>query len=168
MNFNQLVFRNVIKNGREYLTYFFSSLFSVMVFFIFSLLYFHPQLGDQLRGSSDGMSEMANFGITVAEVVIAIMSFVFLWYAFNTFLKGRKKQLSVYLTIGMSQKKLKKMILYENLLLGFSSIVLGTLASLIFSKFILLVSQNILALDEGLPFYFPYQAIGLTSLVYGV
>ncbi|MDT2781126.1 ABC transporter permease [Vagococcus fluvialis] len=168
MNFNQLVFRNVIKNGREYLTYFFSSLFSVMVFFIFSLLYFHPQLGDQLRGSSDGMSEMANFGITVAEVVIAIMSFVFLWYAFNTFLKGRKKQLSVYLTIGMSQKKLKKMILYENLLLGFSSIVLGTLASLIFSKFILLVSQNILVLDEGLPFYFPYQAIGLTSLVYGV
>ncbi|MFW7402304.1 ABC transporter permease [Vagococcus fluvialis] len=139
-----------------------------MVFFIFSLLYFHPQLGDQLRGSSDGMSEMANFGITVAEVVIAIMSFVFLWYAFNTFLKGRKKQLSVYLTIGMSQKKLKKMILYENLLLGFSSIVLGTLASLIFSKFILLVSQNILVLDEGLPFYFPYQAIGLTSLVYGV
>lgn len=168
MNFNQLVFRNVIRNGREYLTYFFSSLFSVMVFFIFSLLYFHPQLGDQLRGSSDGMSEMANFGITVAEVVIAIMSFVFLWYAFNTFLKGRKKQLSVYLTIGMSQKKLKKMILYENLLLGFSSIVLGTLASLIFSKFILLVSQNILVLDEGLPFYFPYQAIGLTSLVYGV
>ena len=168
MNFNQLVFRNVIKNGREYLTYFFSSLFSVMVFFIFSLLYFHPQLGDQLRGSSDGMSEMANFGITVAEVVIAIMSFVFLWYAFNTFLKGRKKQLSVYLTIGMSQKKLKKMILYENLLLGFSSIVLGTLASLIFSKFILLVSQNILVLDEGLPFYFPYQAIGLTSLVYSV
>lgn len=68
----------------------------------------------------------------------------------------------------MSQKKLKKMILYENLLLGFSSIVLGTLASLIFSKFILLVSQNILVLDEGLPFYFPYQAIGLTSLVYGV
>lgn len=168
MNFNQLVFRNVIRNGREYLTYFFSSLFSVMVFFIFSLLYFHPQLGDQLRGSSDGMSEMANFGITVAEVVIAIMSFVFLWYAFNTFLKGRKKQLSVYLTIGISQKKLKKMILYENLLLGFSSIVLGTLASLIFSKFILLVSQNILALDEGLPFYFPYQAIGLTSLVYSV
>ncbi|MGL4644081.1 MAG: ABC transporter permease [Vagococcus fluvialis] len=168
MNFNQLVFRNVIRNGREYLTYFFSSLFSVMVFFIFSLLYFHPQLGDQLRGSSDGMSEMATFGITVAEVVIAIMSFVFLWYAFNTFLKGRKKQLSVYLTIGMSQKKLKKMILYENLLLGFSSIVLGTLASLIFSKFILLVSQNILALDEGLPFYFPYQAIGLTSLVYSV
>lgn len=168
MNFNQLVFRNVIRNGREYLTYFFSSLFSVMVFFIFSLLYFHPKLGDQLRGSSDGMSEMANFGITVAEVVIAIMSFVFLWYAFNTFLKGRKKQLSVYLTIGMSQKKLKKMILYENLLLGFSSIVLGTLASLIFSKFILLVSQNILALDEGLPFYFPYQAIGLTSLVYSV
>ena len=101
MNFNQLVFRNVIRNGREYLTYFFSSLFSVMVFFIFSLLYFHPQLGDQLRGSSDGMSEMANFGITVAEVVIAIMSFVFLWYAFNTFLKGRKKQLSVYLMIGM-------------------------------------------------------------------
>ena len=168
MNFNQLVFRNVIRNGREYFTYFLSSLFSVMVFFVFSLLYFHPDLGDQLRGSSDGMSEMATFGIKVAEVVIAIMSFVFLWYAFNTFLKGRKKQLSVYLTIGMSQKKLKKMILFENLLLGFSSIILGTLASLLFSKLILLVSQNILALEEGLPFYFPYQAIGITCLVYSL
>ena len=168
MNFNQLVFRNVIRNGRDYLTYFFSSLFSVMVFFVFSLLYFHPDLGDRLSGSSASMSEMANFGIQVSEVVIAIMSFVFLWYAFNTFLKGRKKQLSVYLTIGMSQKKLKKMILYENLLLGFSSILLGTITSLIFSKLILLVSQNILAIDEGLAFYFPIKAIGLTWLVYGV
>ncbi|SLM86838.1 ABC transporter permease protein [Vagococcus fluvialis bH819] len=139
-----------------------------MVFFVFSLLYFHPDLGDQLKGSSDSVSEMAIFGISVAEVVIALMSFVFLWYAFNTFLKGRKKQLSIYLTLGMSEKKLKQMIKYENSLLGFSSILLGTVLGILFSKFILLITQNILYLEEGLPFYFPIKAIGLTWLVYSV
>lgn len=168
MNFKQLILRNVTRNGREYVTYFLSSLFSVMVFFVFSLLYFHPDLGDQLKGSSDQMSEMANLGITVAEVVIALMSFVFLWYAFNTFLKGRKTQLSIYLTLGMSEKKLKQMIIYENSLLGFGSILLGTVLGILFSKFILLITQNILYLNEGLPFYFPIKAIGLTWIVYGV
>ncbi len=166
MNFNQLVIRNVLRNGREYLTYFLSSLFSVMVFFIFSLLYFHPDLGSQLRGSSDTMSEMATFGITVAEVVIALMSFVFLWYAFSAFLQTRKPQLSVYLTLGMSEKKLRKMIVSENLVLGFGSILVGTLAGITFSKLILLISQNILAIEEGLAFYFPWKAILLTWVVY--
>ncbi|MGX7023522.1 ABC transporter permease [Vagococcus hydrophili] len=168
MNFKQLVLRNVTRNGREYATYFLSSLFSVMVFFVFSLLYFHPDLGDNLKGSSDGVSEMANFGIQVAEVVIALMSFVFLWYAFNTFLKGRKKQLSVYLTLGMSEKKLKQMVIYENILLGFTSIVTGTVVGILFSKLILLITQNILYLEEGLPFYFPLKAIAVTWLVYGL
>ncbi|MBP1041370.1 ABC transporter permease [Vagococcus sp. BWB3-3] len=167
MNFKQLVVRNVLRNGRAYASYFLSSLLSVMVFFIFALLYFHPTLQKSMIASGEVISSLAAMGIMVAQVVIVIMSFIFLWYTFSVFLKSRKRDFSVYLILGMSEKDLRKMIFLENLILGISASGLGILVSTIFAKFILLVSQNLLALEEGMPFYLPTKPIALTLVVYG-
>lgn len=168
MNFKQLVLRNVLRNGRAYASYFLSSLFSVMVFFVFSLLYFHPELQKNMIASGETLSTLAKMGIVVSQVVIILMSFVFLWYTFSIFLKSRKRDFSVYLILGMSEKDLRKMIFLENIILGIASIVLGILVSTVFSKLILLVSQNMLALEEGMPFYLPTKPIVLTVVAYGI
>ena len=50
MNFRQLVFKNILRNARVYLSYFLSSVFSIFVFFTAAILYFHPALeGDFFR-----------------------------------------------------------------------------------------------------------------------
>lgn len=166
MNFKQLVLRNVFRNGRAYASYFLSSLFSVMVFFIFALLYFHPALQKSLIADGEILSVLAKMGISVSQVLIVMMSFIFLWYTFSIFLKSRKRDFSVYLILGMSEKDLRKMIFLENIILGVGTIVTGILVSLFFSKVILLISQNILALDQGMPFYFPIKPILLTVFAY--
>lgn len=48
MTFWQLVTRNVMRNSRLYASYFFSSLFSIMVFFIFALILFQPDYAKSL------------------------------------------------------------------------------------------------------------------------
>ena len=47
MNFRQLIIRNLRGNFRTYAAYFVSSTFATMVFYIFSLLLFHPQLKEK-------------------------------------------------------------------------------------------------------------------------
>ena len=44
MTFRQLIFRNVFRNGRSFASYYFSSTFSIMIFFLVSTIAHHPML----------------------------------------------------------------------------------------------------------------------------
>lgn len=166
MTFKTLIFRNLTRNTRSYGAYFFSSLFSVFVFFIFSLLFYHPQLGDSIQASSDTISQFSKIGLQVSQVVIVLLSFIFLWYTFSVFLHSRKRDFSIYLTLGMGKSDLKKLIFFENLALGTIATTLGTFLGLLFSKVILLVSQKLLHLTGGLNFYWPWKAMILSFVVF--
>ncbi|MGM0124941.1 hypothetical protein IGI37_002335 [Enterococcus sp. AZ194] len=162
MTFKNLIIRNLTRNTRSYGAYFFSSVFSVFVFFIFSLLFFHPQLSTNIRASSDQISFLAGIGLPVSQVVIVVLSFIFLWYTFSVFLHSRKRDFSIYLTLGMSIKDLRKLIFFENLALGAVASTIGIFLGVLFSKVILLISQNLLGLKSGLNFYWPWKAMILS------
>ena len=74
MNFRQFAINNVVRNKRIYLAHFLSSTFSVMIFFIYALLLFHPDLKDGLKGSSQTVTVLANQGLMIAEIIIFIFS----------------------------------------------------------------------------------------------
>lgn len=63
----------------------------------------------------------------------------------------------------MTPAQLNKLIFLENMLIGVASITFGILIGLIFSKLNLLASENILAIDKGLPFYVPIKAVFTTT-----
>lgn len=166
MNFRQLIWRNVRRNERIYSSYFLSSVFSVLVFFIFALLYFHPQLNSALPSNSQTISELAKLGLIASQVVIIVLSLIFLWYSFWNFLKARKRDLAVYLMLGMAPKDLRRLLMGENLIIGIAASLSGVGLGLIFSKLLLLIVQNIMHLHKGLAFYFPLRAIFLTTAVF--
>ena len=153
MAFHTLIWRNVTKNTHTYGGYFLSSLYSVLVFFIFSLLFFHPQLQNNLPSSSDTLSYLAKIGMIAGQVVIVILSFVFLWYSFWNFIKSRKRDLGIYLMVGMSPKDLRRMLMGENLLIGTGAILLGLSLGTLFSKALLLVAENVLHVSSGCLLY---------------
>ena len=78
MNFFKLITNNVIRSSRIYGGYFLSSSFSVFVFFLFSILNFHPQLKSGLGGSNGNIATLAAMGMTVSQVLIVALSFIFL------------------------------------------------------------------------------------------
>lgn len=166
MAFHTLIWRNVTKNTHTYGGYFLSSLYSVLVFFIFSLLFFHPQIQNNLPSSSDTLSYLAKIGMIAGQVVIVILSFVFLWYSFWNFIKSRKRDLGIYLMVGMSPKDLRKMLMGENLLIGTGAILLGLSLGTLFSKALLLVAENVLHVSSGLNFYFPWKGMLLTASIF--
>jgi putative ABC transport system permease protein len=158
VTFRQFAFNNVIRNKRLYAAYFLSSLFTVMVFFTFSIFANHPVL------SGEGMNFSVTKGMNAAAAIIYIFSFFFVLYSMSSFLQSRKKEFGLLMMQGMSMKQIRLMVFLENMFIGFFATLGGILLGLVFAKAILLLAENVLIIESALAFYFPTKAI-LTTFV---
>ncbi|MBL5795551.1 FtsX-like permease family protein [Bacillus sporothermodurans] len=163
MNLRQFAINNVLRNKRTYLAHFLSSAFSVMIFFIYALLLFHPELQGELKSTSDMISSLGTMGMKVAQIIIFIFSFFFLLYSVSAFLKLRKKEFGILMILGMSRKQFYRLLFVENMIIGCAAIIAGIVAGTFLSKFLLIISANILAIEKGLSFYFPIKAALITA-----
>lgn len=163
MNLRQFAINNVLRNKRTYLAHFLSSAFSVMIFFIYALLLFHPELQGELKSTSDMISALGTMGMKVAQIIIFIFSFFFLLYSVSAFLKLRKKEFGILMILGMSRKQFYRLLFVENMIIGCAAILVGIVAGTFLSKFLLIISANILAIEKGLSFYFPIKAALVTA-----
>ncbi|WP_075980785.1 ABC transporter permease [Bacillus massilinigeriensis] len=156
MTFRQFAFNNVIRNKRLYAAYFLSSLFTVMVFFTFSIFANHPAL------NGAGMNSSVAKGMNISAGIIYVFSFFFILYSMSSFLQSRKKEFGLLMIQGMSMKQIRLMVFLENMLIGFFATLGGILLGVVFAKGILLLAENVLIIESALPFYFPTRAIILT------
>lgn len=156
MTFRQFAFNNVARNKRLYAAYFLSSMFTVMVFFTFSIFAFHPAL------SGDDMNSSVAQGMNIAAGIIYVFSFFFILYSMSSFLQSRKKEFGLLMIHGMSMKQIRSMVFLENMIIGFFATLGGIVLGLIFAKAILLLAENVLIIDNKLNFYIPLQAVVLT------
>ncbi|EOI03063.1 ABC transporter permease [Enterococcus moraviensis ATCC BAA-383] len=159
MSFSQFVIRNTLRNKHLYMAYFLSTLFSVMVFFTFTVFAFHPAL-------SDGLNKNAQIGMLAAAIIIYGFAFFFVLYSMDVFIQSRKKEFGLLMIQGMSPKQLKKMVFIENLVIGFFATIIGSLAGIGFSQVILWLSNKLMHVNFG--FYFPTQALVLTVLSFAI
>ncbi|MDR0271653.1 ABC transporter permease [Paenibacillus sp.] len=163
MNFRQFAFNNIFRNKRTYVAHFLSSAFSVMIFFTYAMLSFHPDLKGQIIADSITLSVLGTMGMNISQYIVFVFSFLFLLYSASSFVKLRKKEFGVLLLLGMSRKQLNRMLFIENIAIGVAAIVTGIVVGVVFSKLILLICASMLAVERGLPFYLPGKAILLTA-----
>jgi putative ABC transport system permease protein len=162
MTFRQFAFNNVLRNKRTYAAYFFSSAFSVMVFFVYAVFAFHPGL------AGGALHSQVATGMHFAEAIIYVFSFFFVLYSMGAFLKSRKKEFGLMMMHGMTDLQLRLMVFIENMLIGFFATIGGIGIGLVMEKLILLLAENLLELEETLPFYVPVKAMGLTFAAFMV
>ncbi|MBG9587560.1 ABC transporter permease [Cytobacillus firmus] len=158
MTFRQFAFKNVVRNKRLYAAYFLSSLFTVMVFFTFSIFANHPAL------SGEAMNSTVTKGMNAAAGIIYVFSFFFVLYSMSSFLQSRKREFGLLMIQGMSMKQIRLMVFLENMLIGLFATVGGILLGLVFAKGILLLAENVLIIERTLSFYFPVKAILVTFI----
>lgn len=156
MTFRQFIYRNVVRNKRLYAAFFFSSLFSVLVFFVYAIFAFHPSLSD------DNINSSVAIGLHTAEAIIYVFAIFFVLYSLSSFLKSRKKEFGLLVMHGMTAFQLRRMVFMENVLIGLFSTLGGLGLGLLFAKAILMAAEKLLRLEHSLPFYWPQQAILLT------
>lgn len=160
MTLFEFAWKNISRDKRNYIYYFINCVFSVFVFFLFSVLSFHPALEVIDANSSMGLTLAAGEAVSVA------FSICFISYSMGCFLKNRSRQLGLITILGASKKQINQLVFMENMLVGFLSIVVGILFGLVFSKFFLDIANRMIGVSEFV-FYFPIQAILLTVVIMG-
>ena len=157
MTFNQFIFRNTVRNKKLYIAYFMSVLFSVMVFFTFSVFANHPYLLENIGNA-------ASTGLNGAQMIIYGFAFFFVLYSMGVFLQSRKKEFGTLLIQGMSPNQLRKMVFLENFLIGLMATIVGILVGVLFASGLLLASKTVL--DFDIPLYFPTGAMISTFIAF--
>lgn len=159
MTFHQFAFRNVFRNFRVYAAFFLASFFSVLVFFIYSMLMLHPEIDTGFLG------EVPILGMVLAEFILVAFSWFFIFYSLRAFLQARSKEFGILLQLGMERGQLAKLIVFETIIIGFVSIVIGMIFGFAFSKFFFMIVREILNLAD-LPMYFAWKPFALTFIVF--
>lgn len=133
MNINQLIFRNLKKNLKNYYLYVFALVFSVALYFSFVTLQYSPAL-DDVKGSIKGGA-----AIKAASVLLIAIVGIFLLYANSIFIKRRGREIGLLQLIGMTKQKIAKLLNAENFILYAFSMGVGIIAGFIGSKLMLMV-----------------------------
>jgi len=131
-----------------------------MAFFVYSFFAFHPAL------SAGELGQYVFVSMSFAQSIIYLFTFFFILYSMGMFLKTRKRELGILMMLGMTKYQLKRLIFFENIMIGIGAIIFGILSGMLFSGVLLFVAPMILKLDISLSYYIPMKAIVVTSIMF--
>lgn len=160
MNINQLIFRNLKKNLKNYYLYVFALVFSVALYFSFVTLQYSPAL-DDVKGSIKGGAS-----IKAASVLLIAIVGIFLLYANSIFIKRRGKEIGLLQLIGMTKQKIARLLNAENFILYVTAMVIGIFAGFIGSKLMLMVLFKVTGVNAIANLHFSGMALLQTLIVF--
>lgn len=159
MTFRSLALSNVRGNRRAYAAFVLSSVFSVLIFYLYAAFLYHPGV---VNGDIYGAGQVRK-GMLACEYLIAIFSFFFVLYSNSAFMKTRKKEFGLYSLFGMTRGQIRKMVLYEGVFLALVAIVVGIALGMLFSKLFFMALSVLLETGAPIAFAVPWKAVVLTG-----
>ncbi|TFD94402.1 FtsX-like permease family protein [Jeotgalibacillus sp. R-1-5s-1] len=160
MKLSELVRRNMLANIRQYYLYFFSLIFSVMLYFIFSTMQYSEVI-TQAVSFAQGIGASFRTGV----FFLAAIMLVFVTYAKSLFFKRRGREIGLYQLIGLSRGAVIRMLLIENMIMMTLAALVGTLLGLLFSRLFLLLFFEIMRFDMSVGFQFSTAALLQTGVL---
>ncbi|SFF64197.1 bacitracin transport system permease protein [Halobacillus alkaliphilus] len=161
MNINQIIFRNLKKNLKNYYLYVFALIFSVALYFAFVTLQYDPAM-DSTKGTLKGGAAVR----TASVLLIGIVA-VFLVYANNIFIKRRSKEIGMFQLIGLTKNRIFRILSAENLIIYFGSLIVGIFLGFAASKLILMILFQITDVETAATLRFSFKAMVQTLGVFG-
>ena len=162
MSINELIFRNLKKNLKNYYLYVFALIFSAALYFAFVTLQYDPSM-DQTKGSIKGAA-----AIRAASILLVAIVSIFLLYANSIFIKRRSKEIGLFQLIGMTKSKIFRILSMENFILYFGSLIVGIFLGFSVSKIIIMILFKITGVEAIATLRFSFQALIQTLVVFGV
>ncbi|WP_274364023.1 FtsX-like permease family protein [Paenibacillus thermotolerans] len=159
MTFRQLALSNIRGGWRRYAAFFFSSAASVLIFYLFASFIFHPDVrnGQIYGGQAVGQALLG------LEYVIFIFSFFFVLYSSSAFYKIRNKEFGLFQMFGMTIGQIRRMALYEQLIIAVCAIGTGIAFGTLFSKLFFMGIADLLDVENPIRFMVVAPAVWLTA-----
>lgn len=164
----KLAFRNVKKSLRDYLLYFLTLTFAVCIFYVFNSI----EAQEVMLKISSSEKAILQTLTQVIDYISVFVSFIlgFLIVSANHFLiRRRKKELGIYLLLGMKKGRVSRILVIETLLIGTISLVTGLLAGVFLSQWMSIFTAKIFEADmTEYQFVFSTSAFIKTLIYFGI
>lgn len=146
-----------IKNNRKiYFPYILTSICMVMILYVVSFLANDPMIAKKFAGGAT-LQGLLKLGV----YIIMIFSALFLFYTNSFITKRRKREFGLMSVLGMGKKNISLVMLWENIIVDFTSIAVGLVLGLLLSKLAQGVLFNILG-ESAAPLDF---SVNLTDML---
>lgn len=139
MTFKDIAIKNFMGNLKKYLVYYLCNSFIIAMFFMYSTLIFNEKLWTTSQ-IEKGVLQM----LIIPNVALAVFCIFFISYAHSSFIKWRKKEFGVFMNLGMTTEDIRKIIIYENIIVALGAILLGLLTGAVFSRLFFIVIASLL------------------------
>lgn len=137
----KLSLKNISKSIKDYTIYFFTLILGVAIFYVFNAI------DDQtiMLNVSSSTYEIIKLLTQILSGVSVFVSFILAFliiYASRFLIKRRNKEFGIYLTLGMSKRKISLIIFFETLIIGIASLALGLGIGVSLSQLMSIVVAN--------------------------
>ena len=142
----KLSLKNISKSIKDYAIYFFTLILGVAIFYAFNAIDDQSVMMKVSSTTAEIIKLMTNVLSGVSVFVSIILAFLIV-YASRFLIKRRNKEFGVYLTLGMSKKKISLILFIETLIIGIVSLVVGLGIGFLLSQLMSILVANMFEAD---------------------
>ncbi|EOU2015063.1 ABC transporter permease [Clostridium perfringens] len=159
----KLAFKNIKKSYKNYVIYFLTLIFGICIFYTFNSIESQSVMME-LNEQKQSAFMMAEQLIGYFSVFIAFVLGFLIVYANNYLIKRRKKEFGIYMTLGMENGSLSKMIFLETLFIGAISLGIGLVLGIMLSQALSVLTAYMFQVDLT-KFQFVFSPLGFKRTV---
>lgn len=142
----KLSLKNITKSIKDYAIYFFTLVLGVAIFYVFNAI----DSQTVMLNVSSSKYEVIKLMTTILGGVSVFVSFILgflIIYASRFLIKRRNKEFGIYLTLGMSKRKISLILFFETLIIGVISLGVGLALGTVLSQLMSILVANMFEAD---------------------
>lgn len=164
----KLSLKNIRKSFKDYTIYFFTLILGVAIFYVFNAIDSQTAMLNVTSSQNEVIKLMNELLSGVSVLVSFILGFLII-YASRFLIKRRNKEFGVYLTLGMSKRKVSMILFFETLFIGIISLGVGLLLGAGLSQLMSLLVANMFEANmTKFQFTFSIKACFKTLAYFGI
>ncbi len=164
----KLSLANIKKSIKDYAIYFVTLVLGVCIFYIFNSI----DSQSSMLAVSNRQNEMIELLINILSYVSVFVTFILgflIIYASRFLIKKRNKEFGIYMTLGMSKRKISLLLLLETFIIGLISLVVGLFLGVILSQVTSVFVANMFEADmTKYVFVFSSSAMIKTAIYFAI
>lgn len=165
--FSKIAINNVKRSFKNYAIYFLTLTLAVCIFYSFNSLE-EQNVMLEMNKDKDFILNLNYFAAGTSVFVSFVLGWLII-YANNFLIKKRKKELGIYMTLGMPKSQISKILILETLLIGALSLIVGIALGIIVSQGMSAITANILSADlKKYQFIISMNAMIKTAVYFGI
>lgn len=160
--YQKLAASNIRKNGKTYFPYILTCIFTIAMYYIMKSLSLNKGLENVLG------ADTVAYVLKLGSNVIAVFSFIFLFYTNSFLTRKRKKEFGLLNILGMEKKHIARMIGFESIYVMAISFAGGIGLGVLLDKLMYAAISRLIKIDIPLGFYFSQKAAASTLVLFGI